>query len=458
MLVSIIVRSKNEERWITQCLRAVQKQTVKDCEVILVDNKSTDGTVARACAVYPALKVVTVDPFKPGHAINEGIRASSGKYLCCLSAHCVPVHETWLQALLRNIEEDGVAGVYGRQVPMSFSDSVDKRDLLLTFGLDRRVQVKDTFFHNANSLIPKEVWEHFPFDEAVSNIEDRVWGKQVIDAGYRIIYEPDASVYHYHGIHQGDRRDRADSVVRIMEGLGFGTIQGRGNFLDPAAVEIAAIIPLRGGLSDGVDSDATLIETTIQSAKASKYINRVIVSTDSTILAEKVRRMGADAPFIRPKGLSGPGVRADEVLKFSLEQLEVQGYYPDVVVPLEITYPFRPQGLLDGVIEQLLSQGLDTVIAGFAERRPCWLKEQREIVQLTEYTKHRNEREPLHVGLTSLACATYPEFVRQGKRLGAKLGIYEIHDPIAAIEVRDTKTLQLLERWRNIQFAQAEEK
>ena len=45
---SIIVRTKDEERWISQCLRAVFSQTYSNFEVILVDNDSTDQTIAKA--------------------------------------------------------------------------------------------------------------------------------------------------------------------------------------------------------------------------------------------------------------------------------------------------------------------------------------------------------------------------------------------------------------------------
>ena len=47
-MVSIIVRTKNEERWITSCLTAVFKQHNKDFEVIIVDNESTDKTIEKA--------------------------------------------------------------------------------------------------------------------------------------------------------------------------------------------------------------------------------------------------------------------------------------------------------------------------------------------------------------------------------------------------------------------------
>ena len=47
-LVSIIVRTKNEERWIASCLRSIFQQTYDKLEVILVDNESIDLTIKKA--------------------------------------------------------------------------------------------------------------------------------------------------------------------------------------------------------------------------------------------------------------------------------------------------------------------------------------------------------------------------------------------------------------------------
>ena len=93
-------------------------------------------------------------------------------------------------------------------------------------------------------------------------------------------------------------------------------------------------------------------------AKAAQYINRIIISTDSRELAGMVEHWGVEAPFVRPVELSGENIRADEVLSYSLDQLEQQSYYPDLVVPMEITYPFRPKGLPDTLIRTLLESGL----------------------------------------------------------------------------------------------------
>ena len=47
-LVSIIIRTKNEERWISSCLKSVFRQVYRNFEIILVDNMSTDQTVSKA--------------------------------------------------------------------------------------------------------------------------------------------------------------------------------------------------------------------------------------------------------------------------------------------------------------------------------------------------------------------------------------------------------------------------
>jgi CMP-N-acetylneuraminic acid synthetase len=441
-MISIIIRSRNEERWIRECLRRIKQQTVQDIEVILVDNNSDDRTVARAKEEFPDLKLVTIDQYQPGKAINAGIRTSRGEHIAILSAHCLPVEDNWLATLLADCADAEVAGVYGRQIPTSFSSPQDKRDLLVTFGLDKRVQKKDIFFHNANSLIRRDVWEKYPFDESVGNIEDRVWAKQVIDAGFVLVYEPEAAVYHYHGIYQNNDAQRVEGAVRVMEIL-EGSDPASGKPLDPKTWEIAAIIPVRGnaGLAD---SNIELIKKSIAAAKDSEYIDRVFLATDDEKLAARATEFGVEAPFVRPKALSAPNVRTDEVLQYALRKLEENGYSPDLIVPLEVTYPFRPAGLLDKLIELMSEFGLDTAIAASSEYRPYWQKNSDGVVLAEEYAQSRQERTPLHIGLLSLGCVTYVEFIRQGSRLGQRIGVYEVNDPLAAIEIRNESDLFLL--------------
>ena len=156
-LVSIIVRTKNEERWISSCLRSIYQQSYKQIEVVLVDNESTDMTVKKA-KEFP-IKLINIKGFLPGKSINDGIKASNGDYIVCVSGHCIPTNNEWLEKLIKNLNNSDVAGVYGRQQPFSYSSDLDKRDLLTVFGPDKKIQIKDSFFHNANSAFTKKIWE-----------------------------------------------------------------------------------------------------------------------------------------------------------------------------------------------------------------------------------------------------------------------------------------------------------
>ena len=138
--ISVIIRTFNEERWIAHCLEAIFTQDFENFEVIIVDNCSSDHTV-NVAKRFPVKTIVSIDKFLPGKAINDGIRVSTGDYIVCISAHCVPKDRRWLKNLHANFKDNQkLAGVYGRQLPLPYTSDEDKRDLLITFGQDKKVQ------------------------------------------------------------------------------------------------------------------------------------------------------------------------------------------------------------------------------------------------------------------------------------------------------------------------------
>jgi len=444
-MISIIIRTKNEERWITSCLKAVFNQKYKDFEVIVVDNESIDKTVEKA-KKFKVKIIEYKEKYIPGKSINTGIKASKGEYIACLSAHCVPVNELWLSNLIRNFSNDEIAAVYGRQEPMSFSADADKRDLSITFGLDKKIQVKDSFFHNANSMIRRDIWEKIPFDEVLTNIEDRAWAKKILDKGYKIIYEPEASVYHYHGIHQNQNKKRCDGTVRILESLDLIN----NNTLDIKQLKITALIPIRDDVL--YLGNKPLIEYTIEKAKKSKYIDEVIVLTDNKEQAEISKKAGASVPFIRDKKYSSSNVELESVLKYSIEKLEKKGMFSDVVVILEPTFPFRSNDLIDRLIEQLVYQGLDTILPGEKNYGSFWIGKDGDLKRVDEGDIPRTLKKPIHIGLKGLGCVTYPEYLRNERIFGENVGILEIDDLYSPIEVRDKKSIEfankLIKDWK----------
>lgn len=426
-MVSIIIRSKNEQKWISSCLESIFRQTYKDFEIIIVDNCSTDRTLEKAKEFD--VKVITIKDFYPGLALNLGIRASIGDFITSISAHCIPVDEYWLEKLLSNFDDPEVAGVYGRQEPLTFTDDLDKRDLINVFGPEKRVQRKDPFFHNANSMIRRDVWEKYPFDEGITNIEDRIWAKNILEAGYKIIYEPEASVYHYHGINQGRNIERTRSIVRILEQIHPISARPLDNKLN-----ITAIIPVCGSVK--TFKGKPLITRTITSALKSQYVNNIIVASDNEEHLNIAQNMNVNG-ILRPKSLSHSFIPLEKVYQFVLEQISEEGKLPDLLVLIEEIYPFRPPWLIDRMIESLLRTDYDSVVAAHSEYNIVWRSNGDDFIRVDHGTTPSKFKEPVYIGLIGLATVTHPNIVLEGSRVGAKVGLVELDNPFSGIKVRD---------------------
>jgi CMP-N-acetylneuraminic acid synthetase len=157
-------------------------------------------------------------------------------------------------------------------------------------------------------------------------------------------------------------------------------------------------------------------------------------------------RLGAEAPFMRPPSLTQDYVDVTEVFRHTLEQLESMNYFPDLVVLLQTTFPFRPRGFIDRLIKQLVVNGLDSVMAVQPEYKACWTRENGSLQRIGKGFMPRQFKDPIYIGLSGLATVTHPAFLRQGDRFGANAGVLEIDDPACAFEVRDNMGLRLAEK------------
>jgi N-acylneuraminate cytidylyltransferase len=125
--------------------------------------------------------------------------------------------------------------------------------------------------------------------------------------------------------------------------------------------EILALIPARGG-SKGIPrknirsfAGWPLIAWSIAAAQQSKYVTRIIVSTDDEEIAAVAREYGAETPFLRPAEFAQDKSTDLPLFEHALGWLaEHEDYHPEVVLQLRPTSPVRPRGLLDDAIQILL--------------------------------------------------------------------------------------------------------
>lgn len=216
MKISLVTRTKNEAKELYDLGRILTLQSVQPLEVIVVDNNSEDNS--RDVASEFGYKILTTDDYIPGKALNMGIEVAVGDFVAIVSSHCIPTNSDWLANLIAPFNSSNtIAGVYGRQLPTKASTADDYRDLFTVFGPEKKTQTKDIFFHNANSAIRRSIWQDIPFSNTATNIEDRIWAKAVLEANYKIFYNPDAAVFHPHGINHNGSQMRAARVVEVCK-------------------------------------------------------------------------------------------------------------------------------------------------------------------------------------------------------------------------------------------------
>lgn len=205
---SIIIRTKNEERYLGQVLAMLKRQMFQDFEIIIVDDHSTDKT--RSIAQEYNCKIVTLPEgkFTYPYAANLGINHSLGKYIVFLSGHSIPVNTSWLKKGLANFKDKKVAGVFAYPLPLPEATWVEKLFSFPNKIFRNRKMVIEAESKNrggilgfTNAIIRRDLWEQYPINEDFAGGgEDMDWAWHWLEKGFRIVCDPDFRVYHSHNL------------------------------------------------------------------------------------------------------------------------------------------------------------------------------------------------------------------------------------------------------------------
>ena len=130
-----------------------------------------------------------------------------------------------------------------------------------------------------------------------------------------------------------------------------------------------AIIPARGG-SKGIPnknimaiSGKPLIAYTIDAGKKSKYIDELIVSTDSEVIKVIAQQYGAKVPFLRSEELSNDTSKSIDVVIHSIDFYKKNNVSFDYVILLQPTSPLRTFKHLDEAIEKLIESKSTSLVS-----------------------------------------------------------------------------------------------
>ena len=131
-------------------------------------------------------------------------------------------------------------------------------------------------------------------------------------------------------------------------------------------LKILGIIPARGGSKEIKRKNLlkiggkTLVELAIKSAKKSKLLTRIILSSEDKEILKIAKKAGVEIPFIRPKKLAKDNSSTFSVLKHAVKWLEKnENWRADIIVLLQPTTPFRKGTHIDAVVKLLLKSRSD---------------------------------------------------------------------------------------------------
>lgn len=199
-LVSVVIRTLNEQRYLKELLIGVSSQSADlfEIEIVIVDSGSTDDTLKIAQKYNSRIAYINKEDFTFGRSLNIGCEFASGEYLVFVSGHCIPCDNMWIESLISPIHEGHVDYTYGRQLARDTTKFSEGQIFKKYFPEKSRVPQEGFFCNNANAAIRRSTWEAHKFNESLTGLEDMYLAKEILKLDKKIGYVANASVFHIH--------------------------------------------------------------------------------------------------------------------------------------------------------------------------------------------------------------------------------------------------------------------
>tara|TARA_B100001057_G_C22861315_1_gene954599 strand:+ start:2878 stop:3861 length:984 start_codon:yes stop_codon:yes gene_type:complete len=219
ILVSIIIRTLNEEKYLYELLTEIDKQQSNFfiAETIIVDSGSTDKTLAIAKSFDAKITHIKKKDFSFGRSLNLGCEFAKGDFFVFISGHCIPTSKNWLERLVYPLKDNLCDYTYGKQEARDSTKFSEKQIFSKYFLEHSSIPQKGFFCNNANSALKKVTWKKYLFDEKLTGCEDMELAKRICKGGGKIGYVSEASVFHIHDENWSQIRTRYEREALALQ-------------------------------------------------------------------------------------------------------------------------------------------------------------------------------------------------------------------------------------------------
>lgn len=210
--LSVVIPNWNGIKHLPVCLDALSSQTYNNFDVILVDNGSSDGSVAFVKQHYPLVKIVGFSENKGfAAACNAGVNESQAEYIILLNTDTKPFPE-WIESLVGAMDQASpdVACLASKMIQMNQPELIDDAGDILTWRgcafkrghgqpINNFQKMEEVFAPCAGAALYRRsvINAIGGFDETFfAYLEDLDLGLRIRLAGYRCLFIPSAQVLH----------------------------------------------------------------------------------------------------------------------------------------------------------------------------------------------------------------------------------------------------------------------
>ena len=190
-IVSAVIPVYNGEQFIAQTLHSLISQTMKFDEIIVVDDGSTDNTVALVTSFAKhGIKLIQLDHVERVAARNIGWKAAKGNIIAFIDSDLVLVKD-WLKEVLKGFDQGHVAVVDRRAVYQPKTYIAKMNDHFFD------IRYADHYKPFTLWIIQKSILKQLGgYDLSVVGIEDADLADRLMDKGHAIYFAPKAIAYH----------------------------------------------------------------------------------------------------------------------------------------------------------------------------------------------------------------------------------------------------------------------
>ena len=227
--VAIAMLTRNAGPLLQRVLEAIMRQqTSRTFKILAVDSGSTDGTLSLLHSHNVRVVSVPTEQFDWGRTRDLAYHHARAPVVVNLSQDAVPMEASWLENLVRPLDDPDVGASCGSSLPdpeRSFPQFPWERNgyFYFTREIAKFVKQYGRGLSFANSAVPRAVWERLRFDEQPTG-EDFQFQKKLHGAGLKIAFPNDAPVLHHHDYTLGGlwRRCRNEGFALRLLGCPYG--------------------------------------------------------------------------------------------------------------------------------------------------------------------------------------------------------------------------------------------